>query len=107
MKDDLQNAPALGLYLALIWIAIYVFPRALFERALSDYVVEFREAWTAIKYRKHPECNNCGAPNGERRRQRTCYVDEESNYATLCPACHEVNDEHWDEMWRDYYSGLL
>lgn len=53
------------------------------------------------------KCTRCGVPNAERRRQRTQYVDDTSNWVTLCPSCHEENDAYWDEMWAEYYAGCL
>jgi len=39
--------------------------------------------------------------------QRTAYVDMESNYVAVCPGCRRRNDEHWDDMWQEYYANLL
>lgn len=41
---------------------------------------------------------------GKRRRQNTQYVDDSKNWVFLCDDCMRQNDEHWDEMWDDYYS---
>lgn len=40
-------------------------------------------------------------------RQRTYYQDEASNYFTGCEKCRKANDEYWDGMWAEYYSGCL
>ncbi len=38
-----------------------------------------------------------------RRRQNTAYVDDELNYAKCCRECFERTQEHWADMWSDYY----
>jgi hypothetical protein len=53
------------------------------------------------------ECQKCGDPNGVCYRQRTAYHDDRQNFVTLCPECRAENDDHWDTMWSEYYSGLL
>jgi hypothetical protein len=53
------------------------------------------------------ECERCGALTACRRRQRTLYEDEESNWATLCPACQKEADAYWDERWAEYYGMIL
>lgn len=53
------------------------------------------------------ECECCGDPGGVRYRQNTMYNDDERNFVTLCPECRIENDEHWEEMWKEYYRGLL
>ena len=52
-------------------------------------------------------CSYCGGPGASKNRQRTAYCDDERNWATLCPRCQEEADTHWDEMWDEYYSGVL
>lgn len=42
-----------------------------------------------------------------RRRQRTSYVDDRLNFATLCPACQAAADEEWAERWAEYYGSRL
>jgi coenzyme F420-reducing hydrogenase beta subunit len=49
-------------------------------------------------------CQHCGSATAVRRRQNTMYEDEESNFATLCVECQDEADEHWQDMWNDYYS---
>lgn len=39
--------------------------------------------------------------------QNTRYEDENSNWAFLCEECHEDNDEHWREMWSEYYADVM
>lgn len=56
----------------------------------------------------HGPCDyaGCGKP-GICSHQNTQYVNERSNYNTLCEA-HQIEvDAHWDEMWKDYWSGRL
>jgi len=53
------------------------------------------------------ECERgCGRP-GIRRRQNTAYPNDEMNFAILCAECQAENDEHWAEMWAEYYRGCL
>lgn len=52
-------------------------------------------------------CQRCNSEEAVRYRQRTQYVDEESNWVTLCDKCREENDAYWDDMWADYYSDCL
>ena len=49
----------------------------------------------------------CESKNATRYRQNTQYVDEESNWVTLCPDCATANDEHWSDMWSEYYASRL
>lgn len=39
------------------------------------------------------------------------FLEEDGEYvncpSAYCPTCAEEYSAHWDEMWRDYYSGLL
>jgi len=37
----------------------------------------------------------------------TRYVDESSNWHLLCETHAAEDDEHWGDMWREYYSGLM
>jgi hypothetical protein len=53
------------------------------------------------------ECDRCRRKLATRNRQRTSYVDGESNWATLCPDCQEEADEYWEEMWKEYYSSRM
>lgn len=48
-------------------------------------------------------CHRCGAagPNVARRHQDTAYVDDESNYDTLCEPCQKQADIDWDTQWRE------
>lgn len=57
--------------------------------------------------KKRTVCQWCSKPGAERYHQRTQYVEEERNYVTLCKKCRADNDEHWADMWSDYYSGCL
>jgi hypothetical protein len=42
-----------------------------------------------------------------RSRQRTQYVYDEHNFFTGCDDCHDANNEHWDDMWSEYYQGCM
>jgi len=50
------------------------------------------------------KCQGCDKEGAERRRQLTAYVDDESNYSTLCDECQDETDEYWKDMWNEYYS---
>lgn len=52
-------------------------------------------------------CTRCGHTGAVRYHQNTRYVEEESNWVTLCPDCRKENDEYWNDMWADYYRGCL
>lgn len=54
-------------------------------------------------------CDRCDktGEDVERRHQNTMYVNEESNYATLCTECQEDADEYWEERWAEYNAGRL
>lgn len=52
-------------------------------------------------------CDRCERPGAERYHQNTRYVEEERNWVTLCSECRKENDEHWNQMWSDYYSDVL
>ena len=68
-----------------------------------------------IQYRDPPGpipsfCPQCRKPNDgsvEIRIQNTAYVEEIDNWATCCEDCQEENDDHWDEMWQEYYRSRL
>ena len=55
------------------------------------------------------ECSFCGIKSDEVvcYRQHTSYEHIEDNYVTACSLCKKQNDEYWDEMWKEYYSGVL
>lgn len=58
--------------------------------------------------RKHCQGFDGPCPNeGVTRRQNTAYVDNKMNWVTMCDDCFKFNEEHWDEMWTEYYSGRL
>lgn len=43
----------------------------------------------------------------ERRRQNTAYLEEESNWVTVCEDCFEEIQWQWEQMWRDLYGNIL
>ena len=53
------------------------------------------------------KCERCEAEGAERRPQKTAYVDEERNYATLCEPCQKDADDYWDDKWAEYYAGCM
>jgi hypothetical protein len=50
---------------------------------------------------------NCEREDAVRYRQNTQFVDEESNWVTLCPPHVEDNEEYWADMWSQYYQGCM
>lgn len=54
-------------------------------------------------------CERCLVQSSkvERYHQNTAYINEESNWITLCPPCRKENDEYWTERWDEYYGSLL
>lgn len=62
-------------------------------------------------------CEHCGTTDGDIKLEssRTMYyfegvIDspEDPNHdIMLCRECAAAHHEYWDEMWADYYSGLL
>lgn len=40
-------------------------------------------------------------------RRHTLYHDEASNWLTACIECHDEDDAYFDDLWEQYYSGLL
>ena len=53
------------------------------------------------------QCSGCDRLDAVRYRQNTRYVEDERNFVTLCPECRQKNDQHWSDMWADYYSDCL
>lgn len=35
--------------------------------------------------------------------RNTAYCDDESNYLTCCFTCITLDDEYYEEMWKEYY----
>lgn len=60
-------------------------------------------------YHRMTVCEHCGSEDStvKFRRQNTAFVDEKLNWVVLCDECHKENEEHWAEMWDDYYSPCL
>lgn len=55
------------------------------------------------------KCQNkyCGKWGAKKRRQKTAYVDKESNWAVLCDGCQKESDEYWQAEWDAYYQACL
>ena len=53
------------------------------------------------------KCWRCSEGKAHMRRQNTKYEDDIRNWVQLCDSCAIENEKHWDEMWSDYYSGIL
>lgn len=55
--------------------------------------------WLRLLAWLRPRCDSCGRwKRSFWRRQRTAYEDDRSNWFVGCEDCHEINDEHWDDM---------
>lgn len=59
-------------------------------------------------------CARCGEQSSDVtwHQSRTAYVWDgtglDPNHPSpLCPSCRRDDVEYWDDMWADYYSGLL
>lgn len=52
------------------------------------------------------KCQCCGDENEtvSRYRQKTCYHEEDLNWATLCDHCKIDNDAYWEDRWREVNS---
>jgi len=55
------------------------------------------------------KCPHCERESDtvERRRQHTMYVDDELNYVTCCLECFKRVQEHWADMWEEYWRNCL
>lgn len=57
------------------------------------------------------ECEFCeGVVNAidiKNRRLNTSYVNDENNFFTSCTPCYKRAYEMYEEMWDEYYRGLL
>ena len=58
-------------------------------------------------FRFFRKCQHCKKQGACKYHQNTKYVDEKSNWKELCLSCKELNDEHWSDMWSDYYSNCM
>jgi hypothetical protein len=81
---------------------------------LADWLEEHGRPIEAKGCRNPTTCQHCGdiRDDVEDVEARTMYVwdgkGEDPNQSHfLCPPCAEEYEAHWDEMWSDYYSGLL
>jgi hypothetical protein len=53
-------------------------------------------------------CNFCGTTSEViNYHQRTFYVNDSDNWVNACPDCKMMNDDYWDDMWNEYYSGCM
>lgn len=58
------------------------------------------------------ECCDRVAEDVEERPAMTAYFwdgegEDPNRPVSLCPPCWEEHKAHWEEMWANYYSGLL
>jgi len=57
-----------------------------------------------------PVCHGAEGPCfhlGKKRRQATMYHNDTLNWAFACDSCMEIIDEHWQERWDEYWSGVI
>lgn len=81
---------------------------------LWKFQLLFYGTWLVRKiWYRHPlqRCRGwegpCFSRMGVRRRQRTSYHDDTSNWNTLCPECQAAADAYWKERWDEYYAGCM
>lgn len=60
----------------------------------------------AAAMRECPCCNRL-SPDVKSRRRNTIYADDSMNFLESCQECWDNDNEHWEEMWSDYYAGRL
>lgn len=41
------------------------------------------------------------------QRRASAYCEESDNWLTACKVCHEQDDAYFDDLWDQFYSGLL
>jgi hypothetical protein len=51
--------------------------------------------------------HSCDRDDAVRYHMHTAYVDEEQNYASLCPDCQQDSEEYWQDMWDDLNSDIM
>lgn len=77
------------------------------QNKLRPFLSKAIDRWTMV-IPFYNRCQCCNTPFGVyTKRQNTDYVDDASNWATLCKACHDMNDQHWEGLWHEYYSSRL
>lgn len=52
-------------------------------------------------------CQGCGAKDATRTRQNTAYVDDDRNFAILCPPCQDEANKYWRDQWDEFYSMVM
>jgi hypothetical protein len=52
-------------------------------------------------------CQSCNIKPGRIRRQNTQYYIDSSNWILACDECFEKIQEHWSDMWTEYYRGCM
>lgn len=60
-------------------------------------------------------CECCGSTTAVARSARGCAYpydgkigdENDPNYATLCEACWIDERQHWEDLWREYYGGVM
>lgn len=54
-----------------------------------------------------PVCRRWWLPDVRSRRMSTAYVHDPSNWTYSCTQCYLEIEEHWKEMWAQYYAERL
>jgi len=77
----------------------------------------FRDQWEAFfVWRVYPRCEICGTiKNLKLEGSRTMYCFEgdwddlknPNRPKLLCSCCAEEHHDYWNDMWSEYYNGLL
>lgn len=70
-------------------------------------VLQYRIALWWRGFRWFRRCQRCGCRGAQHYHQGSAYVNEASNWVSLCRPCSDENDTYWNDMWADYYSGCL
>jgi len=74
-------------------------------------LISFWKNFCKVFWRRLGRCDGCGSNcknfGATRRRMNTAYTNEESNFAFVCEDCYKEIYDHYEEMWKDYYGGLL
>ena len=54
-------------------------------------------------------CPMCGIEKYDihYRRMNTAYIEDDSNYITVCKDCFDEVEGIWKERWQEYYAGVL
>ena len=54
-----------------------------------------------------PQCGRWFRYTRKKRRRNTAYCEDELNWLYSCRECYEYDCDYFEELWKDYYSGIL